>query len=128
MMLSALENHKQWRCHGGDWISILGRIVKERLTKMTKIWVTISVRWVISYLHTWQKKILGRRKNKAKTMRWRNTMRLVWSVFILTPFITECSKEAKEYFDLPNITSPKVIKILKCIATSWALDSGDLAK
>lgn len=36
--------------------------------------------------------------------------------FTLTPFITECSKQAKEYFDLPKITSPKVMKILKCIA------------
>lgn len=49
-------------------------------------------------------------------------------VSFYSPFTTECSKEAKEYFDLPNITSPKVIKILKCIATSWALDSGDLGK
>lgn len=87
MMLSALENNKQWRCHGGDWISILCRIVRERLTKMTKILVRLSLRWVISYSHIWQKRILGRGKNKAKTLRWRNTMRPVWSVFILTPFI-----------------------------------------
>ena len=45
-------------------------------------------------------------------------MRPVWSVFLLTPFITECSKEVKEYIDLPKITSPKVMKILKCIAAS----------
>ena len=131
-MLSALENNKQWDCWWDmpwwDWISILCRIVRERLTKMTKIWVKISVRLVTSYLHTWQKRILARGKNKAKTMRWRNTMRPVWSVFIIIPFITECCKEAKEYFDLPKITSPQVMKILKCSAASWALDSGDVGK